>query len=54
MIDFTDCQQDIHRVYGGANGSKIGIEYNGHQYLLKFPPRSHPKYQHGEYANSCI
>ena len=54
MIDFTDCQQDIHRVYGGANGSKIGIEYNGHQYLLKFPPRSHPKYQHGGYANSCI
>ena len=54
MIDFTDCQQDIHRVYGGANGSKIRIEYNGHQYLLKFPPRSHPKYQHGGYANSCI
>ena len=54
MIDFSDCQHDIFRVYGGANGSKIGVEYDGHMYLLKFPPRSHPKYQTGGYANSCI
>ena len=54
MIDFSDCQHDIFRVYGGANGSKIGVEYDGHMYLLKFPPRSHPKYQTEGYANSCI
>ena len=54
MIDFTDCPVDDDFIYGGANGKKIGIRYTGHIYMLKFPPRSHAKYQNGGYANSCI
>ena len=54
MIDFTDCPVDDDFIYGGANGKKIGIRYAGHIYMLKFPPRSHAKYQNGGYANSCI
>lgn len=54
MIDFTECRHDVYHVYGGANGSKICVEHQNHLYMLKFPPRSHPKYQTGGYANSCI
>lgn len=37
MIDFTDCRIVPGRVYNGANGSKIAVEYNGEIYMLKFP-----------------
>ena len=30
MIDFTDCPVDRLRAYGGANGRKINITYQGH------------------------
>lgn len=38
MIDFTNCKRIISKVYSGANGKKIAIEYEGEQYMLKFPP----------------
>ena len=39
MIDFTGCPVNRFRAYGGANGNKINIIYEGHSYMLKFPPR---------------
>ena len=36
-IDFTKCEQNKFKVFGGANGSKRGIIYNGESYMLKFP-----------------
>ena len=32
MIDFTDCPVDHYRAYGGVNGRKINITYQGHSY----------------------
>ena len=37
-IDFTNCIQVTGRAYSGANGKKISVEYDGRQYMLKFPP----------------
>ena len=39
MIDFTSCPVNRFRAYGGANGNKINITYQGHSYMLKFPPK---------------
>lgn len=39
MIDFTDCETTKAR-YGGANGGKLGIIYQGERYLLKFPGKA--------------
>lgn len=53
MIDFTTCPVNRFRAYGGANGNKINISYQGHGYMLKFPP--HPKRNREmSYTNSCI
>ncbi|GEM_PF-2430058 len=38
MIDFTSCEVNKFRAYGGANGNKINILYGGNSYMLKFPP----------------
>lgn len=40
-------------MYGGANGNKIGIVYQGEHYMLKFPPNAklNPLMS---YSNSCI
>ena len=37
-IDFTNCKKILGRAYNGANGKKIAVEYNGREYMLKFPP----------------
>lgn len=37
MIDFTQCEVNKFRAYGGANGNKINIRYQGEGYMLKFP-----------------
>ena len=37
-IDFTNCKKILGRAYNGANGKKITVEYNGREYMLKFPP----------------
>lgn len=36
LVDFNDFQQN-QRLYGGTAGRKMGITYNGINYLLKFP-----------------
>ena len=36
MIDFTNCPVNRFRAYGGANGNKINISYEGSSYMLKF------------------
>ena len=53
LIDFTNCKIDNTYLYRGANGNKIGIEYQGHIYMLKFPA---PLTNNEEmsYSNSCI
>lgn len=53
MIDFTLCEVNKFRAYGGANGNKINIIYNGESYMLKFPPvPSRNKLM--SYTNGCI
>ena len=32
MPDFTNCKRLLGNAYAGANGKKIGIEYQGEQY----------------------
>ncbi len=52
MIDFTGLPKK-NKSYGGANGSKIAVIYEGEQYMLKFPPHA-PKNDDMSYSNSCI
>lgn len=51
-IDFSNCKLNA-RIYGGANGSKIGIIYNSENYMLKFPPKPTKKTDLS-YTSSCI
>lgn len=53
MIDFTRCPVNRFRAYGGANGNKINITYEGHSYMLKFPPRP-SRNREMSYTNGCI
>ncbi len=53
MIDFTGCSVNRFRAYGGANGNKIHITYEGRSYMLKFPPRP-SRNKEMSYTNSCI
>ena len=52
-IDFTKCEQNIFKVFGGANGSKRGIIYNGESYMLKFPAETKIN-KKNSYSNSTI
>ena len=54
MIDFTNCIRLPYKAYNGANGKKIAIEYEGGQYMLKFPPSGESKPTELSYTNSCI
>ena len=54
MIDFTQCKRVIGKAYNGANGKKIAIEYEGEQYMLKFPPSAKEKPTELSYTNSCF
>lgn len=54
MVDFTNCRRLLGNAYNGANGKKIAIEYNGEQYMLKFPPSGENKRTELSYTNSCI
>ena len=53
MIDFTGCPVNRFRAYGGANGNKINITYQGQSYMLKFSPKPgrNPDMNH---TNGCI
>ncbi len=53
MIDFTDCPVNKFIAYGGANGNKINISFQGKSYMLKFP--SVPSRNKAmSYTNGCI
>lgn len=53
MINFTSCEINKFKAYGGANGNKINILYEGKSYMLKFPPvPSRNKLM--SYTNGCI
>lgn len=53
-MDFTECKRIFGRAYNGANGKKIAVEYEGCQYMLKFPPSAQKKPTDLSYTNSCI
>ncbi len=53
MIDFTDCEKNNFKYYGGKNGGKICVMYNSEDYMLKFPAINEGISEHG-YSNSCI
>lgn len=53
MIDFTNCEVNNFKYYGGKNGGKICIVYNGEDYMLKFPANKEEK-EVNEYSNSCL
>lgn len=52
-IDFTDCPHLTTRAYGGANGKKIAVEFEGSVWLLKFPPSASEKPNELSYSNSA-
>lgn len=53
MIDFTECEKNNFKYYGGKNGGKICIVYQENDYMLKFPAINEGISEHG-YSNSCI
>ena len=53
IIDFTSCVRNDFKAYGGANGSKINIAYDGKNYMLKFPPKPTLN-REISYSNSCV
>lgn len=50
MIDFSSCRIDPYRAYGGGNGGKICILYQGERYMMKLPPKKRTNF----YTNACI
>lgn len=53
MIDFSICEINKYKYYGGKNGGKICIIYNNEDYMLKFPAINEGISEHG-YSNNCI
>lgn len=53
MIDFTNCEINKFKYYGGKDGSKICIVYNNQDYMLKFPSLNDNDAEQ-TYANNCI
>lgn len=53
-IDFSGCRRVMGKAYSGANGKKIAVEYEGRQYMLKFPPSGQGKPTELSYTNSCF
>ena len=53
MIDFTLCEVNKFKAYGGANGNKINIRYRDKEYMLKFPPKP-GRSKTMSYSNGCI
>lgn len=53
MIDFTSCEVNKFKAYGGANGNKIHVRYQGNGYMLKFPPIP-GRNKNMSYSNGCI
>ena len=53
MIDFTPCEVNKFRAYGGAKGNKINVPHQGGGDMLKFTPLSTPS-KTIKYTNSRI
>lgn len=53
-IDFTRCRRVLGKAYNGANGKKIAVEFEGEQYMLKFPPSGAEKPTNLSYTNNCF
>ena len=53
MIDFSNCKVNPYKYYGGHNGNKICIVYQGEDYMLKFPAINEKLPEH-VYSNNCI
>ena len=51
MLDFTSCEINKFKYYGGKNGGKICIRYNDEDYMLKFPSINEGIFEHG-YSNN--
>lgn len=49
VIDFTDCKINKFKAYGGGNGAKISVVYEGKSYMLKFNSRKNIVYSN----NNC-
>lgn len=52
-MDFTNCEINKFKTYGGANGSKRGIVYHGETYMLKFPQETKIN-KEMSYTNSTV
>lgn len=52
-LDFTNAQINRFRMYGGNNGNKISILFQGENYMLKFPPKP-SKNPEMSYTNGCF
>ena len=53
MINFTNCEINKFKYYGGNNGGKICVKYNNEDYMLKFPGINEGISEYG-YSNNCI
>ena len=53
IIDFTDAEINYLKMYGGRNGGKLCVVYNGDNYMLKFPPKPSQNSE-ASYINSCV
>lgn len=53
MLDFTNCEINKFKYYGGKNGGKICIKYDNEDYMLKFPGINEGISEHG-YSNNCL
>lgn len=54
MVDFSNCEINKYKYYGGKNGGKICIVYNNKDYMLKFPTLTDSTADIHKYSNSCI
>lgn len=52
MIDFTNCEVNKYKYYGGKNGGKICVVYDNKDYMLKFPSSKHQAPH--DYSSSVI
>lgn len=50
LVDFSSCPINKYRLFRGANGSKISIQYHTENYMLKFATKKKGK----PYTNECI
>jgi len=52
-VNFSNLKIDPLKMYGGNNGNKLGIIYQGECYMLKFPPKANLN-PAMSYSNGCI